>query len=340
MKKFTIISLILILAGLLSACGGPRLYQSQFFAMDTLVDVSLYAENSSQAQAALAGVEEEFRRLNDLTDRFAGQNLPDPEQSDVWRINHSFGRPVTVSPDTLKMVTQALAMGFDSGGALDITVGKLMDLWDFGGSPHKPDAAEITRALKQVDYRLVRLETQSYAVTVPAGMELDLGAVAKGYATERAGAVLREQGITQAIINAGGNVLALGRKPDGKKWQVGIRHPRDEGAIAGILELEDQAAVTSADSERFFLLDGIRYHHILDPSSGQPARKLVSVTIVAESSFEADLLSTAVFVLGREGSRYLLEFHPEAGAVFIDLDLQVEATENIKDIFVGMRSEE
>ncbi|MCL1874056.1 MAG: FAD:protein FMN transferase [Clostridiales bacterium] len=333
MNKIAGTLILLLLISLLPACGSPKFYQSQFFAMDTLVEISLYAESPSRAQAAFAAAEAEFRRINDLCDRFAEKNLPDPAKSDVWRINQAGGQAVPVSPDTLAMVEGALEIGLESGGAFDITVGKLMDLWDFGGSPHKPGEAELAKALESVDYSLVRLDKQAGVVTVPDGMVLDLGGVAKGYATEQAGAMLREQGITRAIINAGGNVLALGHKPDGSLWQVGIRHPRDQGEIAGILQLDNQAAVTSADSERFFILEGIRYHHILNPNSGQPARELASVTIVADTSFEAELLSTAVFVLGRKGSSSLLSAHPGVGVVYIDLDMQVEATDNIRDSF-------
>jgi thiamine biosynthesis lipoprotein len=142
--------------------------------------------------------------------------------------------------------------------------------------------------------------------------------MAKGYATDCAADALRRLDIRHAIINAGGNVYALGRKPDGNPWRVGIRHPREEGALMGVVEVMDQAVVSSGDYERFFEVDGRRYHHILDPNTGMPSDKAISATVIASRSISADLLSTAVFVLGRDAIWDLLPYFEGVEALVVD----------------------
>jgi thiamine biosynthesis lipoprotein len=198
-----------------------------------------------------------------------------------------------------------------------------------------PDKDELARARALVDYRSVVLDRAGMTVfLLKEGMGLDLGAIAKGYATDRAAAVLRSRGVMSALIDAGGNVYALGRKPTGlrrgEQWTIGVQHPRRPDEYLATIGLEDETAVTSGDYQRYFEVNGVRYHHLLDPATGYPARGFVSVTIVSESSTEADAMSTSVFVLGPERGIEFLAKTPHLGAVLVNESGSVTVTDNLK----------
>jgi thiamine biosynthesis lipoprotein len=293
------LALLLLMSGCDSAASLQE-FKREFFAMDTIVSVTLYAPDQSTADAAFDAAQNEFLRIHQLTDRFAAQNLPDPNASDIYRINQNPGQAVPVSPETLFLIQSALDISRQSQGAFNIAIGPLMDLWDFKGEKHIPTQAELDALLPLTDDQKIQVNTDAGAVTIQPGMILDMGGLAKGYAADCAANALRQIGIRHAIISAGGNVYALGRKPDGSPWRVGIRHPREDGAFLGVVEAVDQAVVSSGDYERYFEADGFRYHHILNPKTGRPASDSISVTVVSSQSLTADLLSTAIFVLGKE----------------------------------------
>jgi thiamine biosynthesis lipoprotein len=280
----------------------------------------LYAPDQSAADEAFDSAKNEFFRIHQLTDRFAAQNLPDPNVSDIYRINQNPGPAVPVSSDTLFLIQTALEVSRQSGGAFDIAIGSLMDLWDFKGARRVPSQSELDALLPLADDRQIQVDADAGTVTVQHGMILDLGGLAKGYAADCAADALRRLDIRHAIINAGGNVYAIGRKPDGGSWRVGIRHPRKDGALLGVTEAVDQAVVSSGDYERYFEADGIRYHHILDPKTGRPASGAISVTIVDSRSLMADVLSTTVFVLGKESLKNLLPQFDGTEALIMDED--------------------
>ncbi|NPV71910.1 MAG: FAD:protein FMN transferase [Firmicutes bacterium] len=270
--------------------------------MDTFIRVRVYGRGAdAAAQAAL----DEFRHLERLLN-------PYDEGSELAAINRSAGKgPVKVSPETFEVIEQAVRFAESSGGAFDPTVLPLVKAWGFSGTPRVPAREELATARALVDYRSVALDKASMTVgLLRNGMGLDLGAIAKGYATDRAVAVLRARGVKSALIDAGGNVFALGRKPLGfrrsSEWVVGIQHPRQSSEYLARIRLENETAVTSGDYQRYFEADGVRYHHIIDPRTGYPARGLTSVTVVGASSTAADALSTTVFVLGeRPGAEFL-----------------------------------
>ena len=275
-------------------------YKTQFYAMDTIINITVYSGYEANAHRVLAAAEAEFMRIANLTNRF-GEQLPDPTVSEIYRINNSGGNPVRVSQEMIMLIEQAFGVVEQSRGAFDITVGAAMDLWNFGGGGSIPAETALTAALGKVGMDKVTVNREESTVTVPIGFVLDLGAVAKGYATDCAKDVIKAAGIKHALVDAGGNIYAIGTKPDGNPWRIGIRNPRNAAENILILSLSDCAAVTSSDDQRFFIADGNRYHHILDPHTGKPsASGAISVTIVAESSLMADMLSTAGFVLGAE----------------------------------------
>lgn len=311
MHGFLSVCCVLCICG----CDAAPAYNSALgFYLDTVITISGYADKEIlEEAAALCG---EYERVFSRT----------VEGSDVWRINHAEGSPVRVCDDTAELLAMALDICEKSGGALDITIAPASELWDFkSGEPQIPDMDRLARAAELVNY--TRLKLEGGVVTLPAGMAIDLGAVAKGYIADRAAEYLRGRGVESAILNLGGNVVALGGKPDGSKWSIGIQNPEKENGRAGYSVLvADESVVTSGIYQRGFDRDGVRYHHILDSETGRPVQNgLASVTVIADSSALADAMSTACFALGRERG---LGFAREMGvqAVFIDTDGRVSCT--------------
>jgi thiamine biosynthesis lipoprotein len=289
------------------------------FLMDTLVQSTVFAREASQGQNALEAAYQEMIRLEGLLDRHH-------PGSEVTHINRAAGwEPVPVSPETLLIIEQALEFAVLTGGAFDITVGPLLRLWRFtDGGGQVPPEESLLAAAALVDFRQIEVDRLAGSVFLRKnGAEIDLGGIAKGFVVDRAGEVLRRFGVTSASVDAGGDIRLIGAKPDGSPWRIGVRHPRERRGIIAILELRDSAVVTSGDYERYFLFEGTRYHHLLDPATGRPAGGLVSVTVVAPEAMTADALSTAVFVLGRERGLELIESLPGIEALLVTAELEV-----------------
>lgn len=296
---------LLLVAGLalLRYSGGIRAYGSDQFLMDTLISIKVYGKDPEVLQRAVAQAYAEMRRIAELSDGFPKPGTAAYAGSDVCRVNEQAGkRPVRVDGDTLAMLVLAKKYHRLSEGAFDVTVGPLMELWGFGGKkPALPSAGLIRAALARTGSGDLVLDERDRTVYLRhAGMKLDLGAVAKGYATEKAVQVLKKHGIQKALIDAGGNIRTLGRNTRDAPWRIGIKDPRKSDAVTAVLALEDASAVTSGDYHRFFEARGKRYHHILDPRTGYPAEQNMSVTVVTKDAGLADVLSTVCFVLPPE----------------------------------------
>jgi thiamine biosynthesis lipoprotein len=258
----------------------------------------------------------------------------------VAAINAGAGRSPVAAPADVRYVTgKALQYAAMSGGAFDPTIGPIVKLWNIGLDGERiPSHEEIRAALPLVDYRSVRVDEAAGTVYLPrAGMLLDLGAIAKGYAADEVARVLREKRVKAAVIDLGGNVMVTGKKPDGSSWRVGIQNPFDDrGAHIGIASLQGgSTVVTSGVYERYFIgEDGQRYHHILDPATGYPVRNgLVSVTVVSSSSVDADGLSTTLFSLGLQRGMALAESLDHVEAVFIDEGRRVYMSSGAAAVF-------
>jgi thiamine biosynthesis lipoprotein len=217
--------------------------------------------------------------------------------------------PVHVDADTLAMLLLAKKYHALSAGTFDVTIGPVLDLWDFTGDvPKVPASSTIVETLSLVDIESLEVNAaESTAFLRKVGMKLDLGALAKGYATEKALQALAGQGIKKGLIDAGGNIRVLGSNARNAPWRIGIKDPRQADALVAIVTLEDAAAVTSGDYYRYFEADGQRYHHILDPRSGYPASENMSVTVVSQDAGLADILSTVFFVMKEEEALTLAE---------------------------------
>jgi thiamine biosynthesis lipoprotein len=222
------------------------------------------------------------------------------EESEVYAINHSGGTPTAVSQDTEEVLKKALELGATTGGALAVTMYPVSRAWGFTtGEYQVPSETELETLLSHVDDSQVTVEDGT--VTIPAEAEVDLGAVAKGYAGDLTAALLKEAGVTSALLNLGSSTIrTIGTKPDGSNWRIAIQDPQDSEGYAGVVELGEGAVDTSGGYQRYFTgEDGTVYWHILDPSTGCPAKNgLISVTVVSQDAFTGDGLSTALFVMG------------------------------------------
>ena len=262
----------------------------------------------------------------------------DKAGSELDAVNAAAGRQaVAVSGDIFAVVAAGLRYGELTAGAFDVTVGPLVALWDIKGDSHlvpAPADQAATRAL--VDYGAVELDPARPAIRLlREGMRLDLGGIAKGYAADRAVALLAEAGVKRALVDFGGNIHTLGRRSADRPWRIGVQDPLlRRGEYLGILEVSDRAVVTSGVYERYFERDGVRYHHILDPTTGAPARTgLLSVTVVAEKSTDADALSTGVFVLGPERGMALVRTLAGVEVVLVTEDRHVIVSPGLAESF-------
>lgn len=322
MKKHFIsamLSALLFLTGC-SAESSPEPVQGTFFAMDTMMDFTIYGESGliDQSESLIASLES----LVSVTDT----------GSELYAINQTGSGTLTGKASSL--MEQALEICRRTDGALDLSIYPIVRAWGFTtGSYQVPDEAEIQALLPLVDYRKIQYDAATGTVTLPEGMEIDLGSVAKGYAGQLAAQMLREHGVQSALLNLGGNVQTVGAKPDGSPWQIGIKDPQGEDAMM-VLSVEDQAVVTSGGYERYFEQDGQTYWHIMDPSTGHPADSgLISVTIVGDEGVVCDGLSTALFVMGLEKAADLWAQSGDFEAVFVTASGEVYITEGLRDRF-------
>lgn len=249
------------------------------------------------------------------------------ESSEISAINRAAGRSaVEVDPEVFGLINRSRALSAATGGAFDITFAACGGLWSIR-ERRVPDAGSLAACLPEVGYEAIRLDSPRASVFLPrSGMRIGVGAVAKGYGVDRAADVLAARGVTRFVVDGGGDLRVEGRDIDGP-WTVRIAHPRDTDRVLRTLSLDRGAIVTSGDYLRFFERDGIRYHHILDPSTGQPARRSVAVTVVAPTAMEADALATGLFVMGPDRGLAALSRLPGVEALFVgpDLDVRVSA---------------
>jgi len=259
--------------------------------------------------------------------------------SEISAINGGGTEPVEVSEETRALIARAIEFSELSGGAFDISIGSVMQLWKRDGEfAVLPTHEDIRIALRLVDSGQIVLS--DHAVLTPAGMQLDLGGIAKGYACDKTLEYLKSVGIVGALLDFGGNIYAHGLKPDGTPWVIAVASPvvGDDGLVC-VIPVSDTAVVTSGGYERYFEADGTMYHHILDPRTGYPVdNELLSVTIIDASSTRADALSTACFVLGLDAGLALLESMPSSEGVFITKDFTIHTTSELRGEVVIMDS--
>jgi FAD:protein FMN transferase len=305
------VSIVLCLAAC-GAPGGARLVEHSAVAMGSDLHVRVWTADVAAARAAAAAVFAEFDRLDALMSVWR-------EESDVGRLNASAGgAAVHISPEVAEVLRAAHQVSAWSDGAFDVTFGALSGLWRFDHDQDNriPAAADVAARLPLIDYRRVELHGNT-ARLATAGMRVHLGGIGKGYAIDRAVAILRAHGLSDVLVQSGGDMYASGTRGD-RAWSIGIRDPRGPAdQLLATLALTGAAISTSGDYERFFEADGRRYHHILDPRTGQPATGTRSVTIVAPQSMLADAVATAVFIMGPDEGMALVGRLPDVEAAIV-----------------------
>lgn len=332
MKKMlycVIFAVFLVIAG----CGtSNHLLESPYskteFLMGTVVTVKIYDKDKEDILNVA------FDRINELADKTTSEE----SDSEVSSINQQAGKePVQVSDDVYKLIDAGKQHSHLSGGLFDISIGPLTRLWHIGfPDARKPDHSEITAILPLIDYEKVELnETHKTVFLTEKGMTLDLGAIAKGFITDEIVTVLKEHDVTSAIVDLGGNIFVLGNSPTGEPWTVGIQDPdSSRGTTVGKLKQTNQSIVTSGIYERYIEVDGEKYHHLLDPNHGYPfMNDIAGITIITESSTDADALSTVGFAKGIEKGIKFIEESTSAEAIFISHENKVYTTKGIDDQF-------
>lgn len=305
------LSLILSLSGCASI--KEPISKSGFY-FDTLITITLYD-----------GTEEQLEECFSIASFYENLLSKTIEGSDIWKLNHAKGSPVTLHPETIALLNHAISYADISQGKIDPTIQAVTELWDFKNSV-LPDKEIILSRLAHVDYKKLSLnsETMQAALTDPEAA-VDLGFIAKGYIADKLKEYLEEQNVQSALINLGGNILTLGARPDGTAFRIGIQKPfENSGTPITTVSVQNQSVVSSGCYERYFEKNGKLYHHILDSHTGYPVENnLLQVTIISDSSMEGDALSTTCFVLGQEKGMELIESLEHIEAIFITDDYEL-----------------
>ena len=299
--------------------------------MGTEAVFTAWTNDVPKAEEAFAAAYAEIRRLEEL---MTDWERPGQPLSDVVRINAAAGtkQAVHVSDETMQVILASLDMSRRSEGAFDITYAAMRGLWKFDEDLDKriPPADEIERRRKLINYRDLVIDEKKHTVRLRrAGMKVGLGGIAKGYAVDRCADVLRQHGLQDFMVQAGGDLFVSGQKGNAH-WMVGVRDPRGgPRAIIAKMPIKNHAFSTAGDYERAFVLDGKRYHHIIDPKTGYPATASRGVTIFAPTAFLADALDDAVFILGPERDMALVDSYPGCSAMIVDASNKVWVSKSL-----------
>lgn len=310
-KKRLLLSFLLINILMLTGCS----FQTQepisktgiYF--DTVIQIDIYGSNDTKLLDQCFEYCESFEQTISRT----------IETSEIYQINHANGNPVEISDITLELIQKGIEYGDLTNGKFDITIAPLMELWDFkNNTGNIPDNADIEEALSHVNYKNIIIDGNKVSLTDP-NAAIDLGGIAKGYIADYLKEYLISEGIKSALINLGGNILTIGSKPDGTPFHLGIQKPFDkQGNAITSVKVADSSVVSSGVYERYFEVDNILYHHILNTSTGYPCdNELLGVTILSEKSVDGDALSTSCFALELEDGKKLIESLDGIEAIFI-----------------------
>ena len=316
MRPHFLIAITVVLWMGFAACmpgdSGEPTRRTQFI-MGTLVEITVSHADPHVIQAVTTQAFDEMKRLEQLMSTY----LPD---SEISQINRAAGKEaVPVSLEVEEVIREGIFWSRQSDGAFDITVEPLVQLWDFDGENEViPGRATLRKTASLVNYKNIEIFDHKVRLARP-GMAINVNGLAKGYAVDRAVSILRSR-VPNGIVNAGGDLFAFGQKSKESPWTIGLQHPRKPQDLLAAFAVKNQAVATSGDYQRYFVKDGVRYHHIFDPATGTPARKMIHTTPTTTEAMEADAMATAVFVMG-----------PEAGLAWVDSLDNVEAMVMLED---------
>ncbi|GAB4484225.1 MAG: FAD:protein FMN transferase [Thermodesulfovibrionales bacterium] len=304
-----------------------KTFQKSRALIDTFVTITAVSDSPDRADAAIDRAFSVIERFGDLIDFYK-------DTSELSEINRNAGiKPVRVSRTTFELIEAALVVSRNTGGAFDPTIGPVMKLWDF---PRKkrPAESEIRKTLPLVNYRNVVTDKANSTVFLKKkGMLLDLGGIAKGFAADLAVADMKANGISAGIVAIAGDIRTFGKKPNGSDWNIGVKNPRRKTStdeLVAKVRLSDRAISTSGDYERFFMIGSERFHHLLDPKTGHPARGCISVSVISDRGVLSDGYDNAVFILGPERGLNLVR-KMGFDAIIVDKDEKVIVTDGLKD---------
>ncbi|MCM1245875.1 MAG: FAD:protein FMN transferase [Roseburia sp.] len=294
---------------------------TELFAMDTIIDLTVYAKEPSEILAEAAKRIQNYEKLFSV-------NI---ETSDVAKLNCAGGEPVQVSSETYELIGKGIAVSERTGGLFDLSVYPLVKAWGFTTEEYRiPDQKEREKLLENIDYRRIEMGEDS-TVRIPEEMQIDLGGIAKGYVSQKLIELFRQKKAKAAVVSLGGNVQTYGEKPDGTLFTVGITDPKDGTGILGTIEVGEKAVITSGSYQRYFERDGVTYHHIMDKRTGAPADSdLKSVTVISDEGESADSLATALFVMGKEKAVEFDRANEDVQLILIDQQNEVWTSDGIK----------
>ena len=327
-KRITVLLCALAATLSLTACA-PSMEEisNTYLAMDTVMNLTIYHDDPKSGVDRV--YQNEVQGIYDLERLFSVVD----EDSDIHNLNANCGQLVEISPETSELLAEALALCEETGGALDITAYPAVKAWGFTTGEYRvPGGAELTELAGRIDYTRVELEGETACIS--EGMMLDLGAVAKGYTADSLTGTFRDVGVEHALLDLGqSTIAAIGTRPDGNPWRIGIQDPAGTDYL-GVLELNDRSMGSSGNYQRYFEENGVRYGHIIDPDTAAPAHSgLAGVTVVADSAFLCDGLSTALFVMGLEDACQYWADNRDFEAIFIGDSGDITITPGLKESF-------
>lgn len=317
--KALLLTLCITLCSCQSEKSSALTFNGVFF--DTVIQVTIY-DNQNQALI------DEIEKLCQKYDTLFSRTNPN---SEISKVNQAKGKPVVLSDETADIIKTSLIYSEYTDGLFDISIAPVTDLWDFKAEKSMiPNQSSIDEALSHVDYKKIHLNGNILTLTDP-DMKLDLGGIAKGYIADCIAQYLKDKGVESALINLGGNVLAIGEKPEKTDFVIGIQKPFDEAGVPiTSIKLKNASSVTSGIYERYFEKNGQIYHHILDTKTGYPCKNnLQSVTIISRSSTNADALSTSCFLLGLDKGMQLINATKDTEAIFITDDNKLHYSQKL-----------
>jgi thiamine biosynthesis lipoprotein len=310
MKRF---SPFFLLIAVLSSCNSVQKYTYRKFVVGAISEIIFYAQDDSTAQQIIDECDEELTRLHTLLNRFSDSSL-------VSRLNREYR--VAAPSDIITLVKLCDSISYITNGLFDITIAPYMELWGYYQHEYGiPDSHQLKQARQYVNYR--HIKTTKDSIFIAPNMQIDLGGIAQGYAADRIALILHKYGINAALVNIGGEVVAIGRSPEHRSWNIGIKHPRQQGIIETV-EIENAALSTSGDYEKFFIIENKRYPHIIDPTTGFPAQQFASVTIVHGSAAFADAIATAVAIMGPDRGVNFLDSCGIQGILYYESDSKLQ----------------
>lgn len=324
--SFKLTTVFLCMGIVLNACNGSGdqpVRRTQLI-MGTLVEITVSHSNTEIIETVTTQAFDEMKRIEQLMSTY----LPD---SEISRINRAAGKKaIPVSPEVEEVIREGIFWSEQSGGAFDITVEPLVQLWDFDGEKEIiPGKNTLRKTASLVNYKNIVIKDHTVRLK-KRGMAINVGGLAKGYAVDRAISLLRGK-VSNGLVNAGGDLFAFGHKNKQDPWTIGLQHPRKPQDLLAAFAVKNQAIATSGDYQRYFIKDGIRYHHIFDPQTGRPVRLMISATLITTEVMDADAMATAVFVMGPDKGMEWVESMVNVEAMLVLEDGSIRYSKNFRD---------